>query len=113
MKAIRTEVVVGTLSSKKDRSCRFSAETPELTDEEFNIIRGMQGRLADILIEPKETFERDVVTVDKEVGIKSHAQRLRSVIFLVLRNMGREKETNLVYENEMEKLIDKYKDKLE
>lgn len=111
MKAIQTPIIITSIRSRKDGSLGFSGETPEYSTEEKIAFMELQGLEVAALLQPKEAQE--VVQVEKEMESKSQSQRLRSVIYLACKALGRPEDAEKVYFKEMEALINKYKDKLD
>ena len=112
MKAISTRIIINSIRSRKDGSLGFSAETPELSVPEKIDFMNLQGNEIKALLEPLEG-STGLTEVKTEIGQKSQSQRLRGIIYVYLKSKGKESEADKVYFNEMERLIDKYKDLME
>ena len=77
MKTIQTAAVITSISSRTDRSARFSTETPEYSDEEFTEFRKLQGKNVMMTIEPMDEMPEEVIKVDKAVNEMTMSQELR------------------------------------
>ena len=113
MKAIKLEIVINSIRSRKDRSVGFSAETPELTNEERNVFFDLQGINATMLLEPLDEGISEVLEVGKDVENKSQAQRMRAIYFLIWKQKGEQGQFRDYYYNKTEKIINYLKGKLE
>lgn len=115
MKTIETPAVITSISSRQDRSLRFSAETPEYTDEEFAEFRRLQGINVSIQIKPTDE-ETETLTIDTEMDGKTPSERLRGVLFVYWKQIASEKDPQLdfdtFYRRTLEKVIDQFKQKL-
>jgi len=112
MKAIKTNIVINSIRSRKDKSVSFSSETPELSNEERNVFFDLQGINCNILIEPQEEKIDELVKVDKLVETKSQSQRIYSIIFLIWKQNGEKGEFKDYYYRQTERLIEKLKTNL-
>lgn len=113
MKAIELkDAAIGSVSSRADRSIRFSVETPELSVEEAAIILSLHGVAARILIEPGDAEEMAVVTTQREV--KGPSQRLRGALYKVWQTNPEHQADSFdaYYNRSMEKLIEHVKSKI-
>lgn len=113
MKAIRTEVTIGTMTLKNDRSMRFTVYTPELTDDEFTALRKLQNAVCEMFIKPLDEVPDEVVKIDKDMETKTSSQRMRSVIFLLWRQLGEPGQFETYYRDKMERILDQLKSKIE
>lgn len=112
MKAILVQLQINRVTLKKDDSVSFSAETPELTDDELALFRKLGKVTVKALLEPMEGSE-DVVDIKKEVDEKSPSQRLRGVLFRLHEQDSEGMEWEVYYRVKMEKIIDHLKGKLD
>jgi hypothetical protein len=77
MKTLKTSAVITSISSRQDRSARFSTETPEYSDEEFTEFRKLQGKNVMMTIEPMDETPEEEIKVDKAVNEMTMSQELR------------------------------------
>jgi hypothetical protein len=113
MKAIKTEIIINSIRSRRDGSLGFSAETPELTSEEKVAFMDLQGQSLNTLFEPTEYAIQDQIEVEKDVENKTQAQRVRAVLFLIWKQQGEQGEFRDFYHAKTEKYINYLKEKLE
>lgn len=112
MKTIQTPAVITSISSRQDGSLRFSTETPEYLDEEFNEFRKLQGKNVVMTIEPVDEAPDDSITVNAEIDTKTPSQRLRAVLFVLYRQTTTSDDFEAFYRKTMDKVIDQFKQKL-
>lgn len=112
-KAIKTQSVITSLSSKKDRSLGLRVETPELSSEEKIAFMDLQGVNVEMWIKPIDEDARDIVEVKNEVDSKTPSQRLRSVLFVLWDSEGRPGEFVDFYTRKMERIINTIKERLQ
>lgn len=113
MKSIQTQLLISSLRSRKDGSLGLSANTPELTSEEKVALMDLQLVPLEVLLKPIDEPTDEIIKVDKDVGQKTQAQKLRSVLWLLWRQEGEPGEFNDYYRKKTEKIIDYLKDKLD
>lgn len=103
MKAVKTNAIITSLSSKKDGSLGLRVETPELTTEEKVIFFELQGINVEMWIKPLDVQPEQVVEIVTDKEILSPSQRLRNLIFVIY------KETNSIeaFSQYYEKMIDR------
>ena len=112
MKAIRLNIVINSIRSRKDRSVGFSAETPELTNDQRNVFFDLQGKNANILIEP-EDGSTEVLEVKTDLENKTQSQRIRSTLFVYWKQQGEKGEFKDFYHRATEKYINEIKSNLD
>lgn len=113
------QVTLDRSNRKKDRSVSLTfVTTLEQSSEQFLEIDKADGQSGVLYFKPdgsltqKEIDELD--KVDVEVEGKSKSQRLRNVLYIYReQNAQIEEDFKTFYSNEMEKLIQHYKDKLD
>jgi hypothetical protein len=113
MKAIKTQIIINSIRSRRDGSLGFSAETPELTSEEKVAFMNLQGQSLNVLFEPTEYPTVDEIEIQKDVDNKTQAQRIRAVLFLIWKQQGEQGEFRDFYNAKTEKYINYLKEKLE
>jgi len=113
MKAIKTQAVITSLSSKVDGSLGLRVTTPELSADEKVAFMELQGVNLEVLFSPMDYETRDIKEVKGELDIKTPSQRLRSVLWILYKQQGQQGDFVDFYTKHMEKLIDFIKGKLE
>jgi len=113
MKAIKTNIIINSIRSRRDGSLGFSAETPELTSKEKVVFMDLQGQSLDTLFEPTEYPIDDEIEIQKDVDNKTQAQRIRAVLFLIWKQQGEQGEFRDFYHSKTEKYINYLKEKIE
>ena len=113
MKAIKTNIIINSIRSKRDSSLSFSAETPELTSQEKVAFMDLQGQSLNTLFEPTEYPIEDEIEIEKDVDNKTQAQRIRAILFLIWKQQGEQGEFRDFYHAKTEKYINYLKEKLE
>lgn len=113
MKAIKTQIIINSIRSRRDGSLGFSAETPELTSEEKVAFMNLQGQSLNALFEPTEYPIVDEIEIDRDVDNKTQSQRIRSVLFLIWKQQGEHGDFRDFYHAKTEKYINYLKEKLE
>lgn len=81
MDAIKTQIIVNSIRARKDKSLGFSAETPELTAPETLAFLGLQGTVLMAFLKPLEETPESIKDISKTIGVKTPAQRLRSILY--------------------------------
>jgi muconolactone delta-isomerase len=113
MKAIRTECQLTSFRSRSDGSVGFSGVTPEMSSQEKVALFDLQNVLVEMLVYPKDSKDAEVVEVRKEIEGKSPATRLRGVLFLLWKQSGEKEAFEMFYSQQMEKVIEWVKRKLD
>ncbi len=113
MKAIKSHLIIGSISSRKDGSLRLSVETPELSAEEKIAFMELQGINIEALFNPLDTITQQVVEVKEDTDLKSKSERLRGVIYLYWKQNVNDGDFTTYYNRAMDRIIDKWKDKLD
>lgn len=113
MKSIQTNIIIGSIRSRRDGSLGFSAETPELDSNEKVAFMDLQGQVIKALLVPDQSPEAPVLKVDKELGDKTPGQRLRSTLFVLWKQRGEQGEFDTFYRDYMERFINRIKEELE
>lgn len=113
MKAIRTEAQLTSFRSRADGSVGFNGVTPEMTSAEKVALFDLQGVLVEMLIYPKDSKDAEVIEVRKEMEGKTPCQRLRGVLFLLWKSTGEKEAFEMFYSQQMEKVIEWVKRKLD
>ena len=113
MKTIKVRIIITGVRSKVDRSLGLTLSTPELSTEERSEFMNLQGVNCQALFEPMDTKPEEVYEVKKEIGQKTQAQRIRSVLFVLWKKSGSKEDFEVYYRSQTDKIIDYLKDKIE
>jgi len=109
--------LLNTVRDLRDRSCKMSFITRELTNDEFSELRGLRGMEGWLLFGKERMSKSDIPKGTPETGNKSPAQRMRSVFYLLWKQEHDADITKLndreFYEQHMEMLITSLKNKLD
>ena len=114
MKAIELQAVITSISSRQDRSARFSTETPELSDEEFTEFRRLQGQNVRIILTPTDETPEDIMQVEEDLDAKPRHIRLRNSLYVPWEAKLQKKypDFDTFYRVTMDKLIEDIKAKI-
>lgn len=113
MKAIQTDAIITTLSSRKDGSLRLSIITPELTAEEKAEFMQLQAQNLEVLLNPLDKeIKAPAYKVASEFENKSPSLRLRNTLFVLWQQSGERGDYDDYYRKQMEKFIDAVKERL-
>lgn len=113
MKQIQVQTVINSIRSRKDGSLGYSAETPEMTNQDKIEFMNLQNIALQAVFIPIENPNAPVYTVDKAVDTKSPSTRLRNVMWVYWQQKQIEGDFDLFYTKMMEKIIEQWKGKLE
>jgi hypothetical protein len=107
-------ILVDTLSTLKDGSIKVTMHTRELSGEDaatlFNL-RNKEGYA--VLAETLQEADQVEIPEATYSGVKkTPSQRLRSVIYVRWEQLGSSSDFNKYYEQQIELIIDKYKERL-
>lgn len=111
IKAIKVELQIKRVTLNKDDSVSFSAQTPELTDEELGVFRTMSKVLVNALLEPQIGTSSVLEIKERIDDGKSPSQRLRALWFVVWKETKSDLEFRTFYDMKMELIMDYIKDK--
>lgn len=112
MKSIQSDIIITGIRAKVDGSLGFNASTPELTSEEKVAFMSLQGVNLKMLVVPIDEPNAPEVKVDKEINSKTPGQRLRAVLYILWEQGKKDKDFEAFYKDQMEKVINAFKDKL-
>ena len=113
MKSIQTPLIITSIRSRKDGSLGFSAETPEYTTEEKVAFMELQNKNVTCILTPDDYKTEEELKVDTEIDTKTQSQRIRSVLYVLWKELGEEGLFRDFYEKETEKFIIHIKGRLE
>lgn len=102
---------------RKDKSFVLTFSTAEIREHEMLAIHNLHGKVGALFFSEKNIIETNDILkldrIDKEINNKSQSQRLRSILFLLhQQNGGTNQDFKEYYENETDKIINHYKNKL-
>ena len=83
MKALVTQAIFGSFTSKADGSLSARLSTPELSSAEKAAFMDLQNRNVRLLIEPMDFDTDGKVEIKNPLGTKSPSERLRAVLFVL------------------------------
>lgn len=113
MKSINTQAIITGVRSRQDRSLGLSISTPELSVQEKALFMELQSLNVDLHITPREQQVPEY-TIEKQIGQKSQAQRIRGVLFLLFQQDSEDTDTfEEFYRIKTEKYIEFLKGKLD
>lgn len=112
MKAIRINASISSIRSKVDKSLGLSIQTPELTIQERAEFMELQGVNVDLFIKPLDDRADDILEIDKDLNQKSQSQRMRSILYLLWEQEGKQGRFDEYYHEKTEKYIEYLKEKL-
>lgn len=118
MKALVTDAIFTSFTSKSDRSLSARLSTPELSSTERAAFMELQNLNVRLLIEPKDYAADGKTEIKNPIGTKSPSERLRGVLFVLHKQLCQSKKLadatfDMFYVNQMETIINSYKDQLE
>ena len=114
IKALSVETVIGSVSSRKDKSLRLSVTTPELSTTERAKFMDMQGVLCDTLFQPVDSPFAEIDKIETDMDQKTSSQRLRSVMYILFKQNNEGHDTFPAYYNhKMEGILEHLKGKIE
>lgn len=118
MRALVTDAIFTSFTSKTDRSLSARLTTPELSSAEKAAFMDLQNLNVRLLIEPKDYSSDGKVEVKNLLGTKSPSERLRRVLFVLWKQLCasgklKDKSYDLFYVEQMERLIEAFKQELE
>lgn len=111
---IQVPAQVVNMNPRADRSWKIVFETRELTGEDVKVLADSFQGEGWLVFKPNSLGVElaDVPEGVAEVGTKSQSQRLRAVMFLYWKHLGKKGDFDSFYRTQYEKLIELYKEKL-
>jgi hypothetical protein len=106
---LTTQAGLEAVRDNKDRSCRLTFETQELTNEEFNALRDIRGEVGWLAFALNPVSEKDLPKENAEVGTKTPSARLRAVLFILWKHEHSLLDFDVFYKAKMEGIINKIK----
>lgn len=117
MKALVTQAIFTSFTSKADKSLTARLTTPELTPVERAQFMEIQNLNVRLLIEPIDYPTDGKAEIKNPLGTKSPSVRLRAILFVLFRQLqakGKmDKNFDEFYVQQYENLINQYKEQLD
>lgn len=117
MKAIVSQVIITTFTSKVDGSLGFRGVTPELSSTEKVAFLDLQGKNCRALFEPLDYASDGKTEIKNPLGTKSPSVRLRSVLFVLFKQLAAKGKVQGTFDEfyvlHLDRIIDGYKEQLE
>ena len=113
MKTISVQAIITSIRAKVDRSLGLSMSTPELSDEDKVEFMKLQGRVIMAVLTPLDEKNVPAYKIDRAVENKTPSQRIRGVLYILWEQLGMKGDFNDFYREQMEKIIDSIKAKLD
>jgi hypothetical protein len=118
MKAIVSQIILTSFSSRADGSMSFRGVTPELSTVEKVAMMELQNLNCRALFEPSDFSSDGKVEMKNPIGTKPPSVRLRGVLFVLFKQLTANgkldgKNFDTFYVEQMETIIQSYKDQLD
>lgn len=113
MKAIKTDAIIEGIRSRKDGSIGMTVTTPELKPEEKTLFFQLQGINVGLVITPTDAEKIEEFKIEADLDQKSQSTRMRNVLFILWKQDPKGVEFQEFYRQQMEKLIEWLKGKIE
>ena len=97
---------------RKDNSIKIGFETGELSVTDKTKILERAGELGTLIFVPDDEVQAPPEKIEVDMKKKSLTTRLYNVIYVYWQQCGAEGDFEIFRRNEMERLINQYKDKL-
>lgn len=113
-KALTTDAIITSASTRADGSLSFRVSTPELSSEEKVALIDLAQKPLRLLIQPLDGQPEAMVEVKGKLAEKTPSQRLRAVIWHWWKQGGAGEVTSFepFYQSKVEGLIEQVKSKL-
>lgn len=102
---------IGTVSSRADHSATVRIITPELRPSEAGALLGWHGKAARVCIFPDDGDALETIKVTTERDQKTPSQRLHAIVHVHWKQQGGEGDFETFYRQQMERIINGYKEK--
>jgi hypothetical protein len=113
MKALVTQAIFSSFTSKADGSLSARLSTPELSSSEKAAFMDIQNKNVRLLIEPMDYVTDGKTEIKNPLSGKSPSERLRGVLFVLHKQKKIAGTYDEFYVKQMESIIQSYKDQLE
>lgn len=112
MKAIVTQAILTSFSSRADKSLGFRGVTPELSSAEKSTFMDFQGLNVRLLIEPIDYPSDGKAEIKNQIDSKTASERLRAVLYVAWKQSGEQGVFADYYRSKMEHFIEDVKSNL-
>ena len=117
MKAIVSQIILSSFTSKVDGSLSFRGCTPELSTVEKVAVMDLQGKNVRALFEPMDFATDGKCEVKSPLGTKTPGERLRAVLFVLYKQLLEKGKVVGAYDDfylkHMDTIINSYKEQLD
>lgn len=111
---IKLPVILDDIKDRKTGDCILKFETRLLSDPEFIELRQLRGLEGKLIFDINEIQNEEEVldSIDEDLETKSPSQRLRNVLYVYWQENKIEGKFKEFYATQMERIIQKIKNKL-
>lgn len=113
MRAVVTQAIVTSATTRSDKSLSIRISTPELTADEKAVFFELQNVQCRMILEPVADGLEPAKEIKTEFDSKTSGQRLRGTLFVLWTQENRPGDFEDYYRQRMCKIIDWVKTKLE
>lgn len=106
-------VEIGSISSRKDKSISFRVITNEIPPENLAYFFQLNGINCKLTVIPHDAEDEPPVEVKGDPEAKTPGQRLRNIYYAIWKEEGCQGDFNVWYSTQMERAIQKLKDRLD
>lgn len=99
--------------SKSDGSASLGFNTQELSASDFAILKENLNNFGFLLFKENQIQDEDIPTEDMEDKEKTPSKRLRACLYVLWEQTGKKSPFELYYREQVEKVIDHIKNKLD
>ena len=100
-------------SSRSDGSASLRFATQELSPEDFSTLKEAHNKFGYLLFQENEIKPEDIPQEDAEDKTKTPSKRLRATLYVFWKQKGATGDFEVFYRDNMEKLIERVKSKLD
>lgn len=105
---------IGTISTRVDGGIGFRISTGEIPVENLAHFLSLKQQNVEVTIKPLEMAEGDeLIEIESEVDEKTPSQKLRRVLHVLWTQQGAKGDFRIWYADQITKIIDRIKDKLD
>lgn len=99
--------------SKSDGSASLGFNTQELNASDFAILKENLNNFGYLLFKENQIQDEDIPTEDMEDKEKTPSKRLRAVLYILWQQSGKKSPFEMYYREQVEKVIEYIKNKLD
>lgn len=100
-------------SSRSDGSAGISFTTQELSNEDFGLLKENLNKFGWLIFKEGDIQAEDIPVENPEDKDKTPSKRLRSTLFVLWKHTGSSGDFEVYYRNQVEKIIEHIKSKLD